>query len=107
MTPDEKIARGERAYYSKEFLGPICDDLRAGYAKRMVEVASRELNPKKRTEAITGLSIATRILDQIESGLDAYINDGEVTRRDKVQAESIEKMGREQRRFLDMVPLRR
>lgn len=107
MTHDEKIARGERAYHAREFLGPICDDLKAGYAARIVDVASKELNPRKRTEAITSLSVATRILDQIAAGLDAYVNDGEVAKRDKLKAESIEKMNREQRTILDIVPLRR
>jgi hypothetical protein len=101
----EARARGERAQTLRdEFLAPILGEIRDSYAQRIVEVATKELDPKRRTEAVTSLSVAIRVLDNIESGLNAFIHDGEVAAKSQLRAERIEKMPHGQRRLLSIAP---
>lgn len=101
----ERKARGERAQtYRDEFLGPILAEQRDAYTKRIVEIAATELDPKVRSEKLTALSIATRILGNIELGLDAIVNDGKLANRELLKAESVERMGKDQRRLLAIGP---
>jgi hypothetical protein len=105
MNDAERKARGERAKtYRDEFLVPILAESRDTYQARIIEVATTELDPKVRAEKLTALSIAVRILGNIESGLDAFVNDGAIAANSLLKAEKVEKMGRHERRLLDMVP---
>lgn len=105
MTDAEIIARAERAKtYRDELLAPILNEQRAVYANRIVEIAATELNPKVREQKITALSYAVRILRNIETGLDAFVNDGEVAKGNKLRVEKIEKMTEPQRRLLGIAP---
>jgi hypothetical protein len=105
MTDLQKIARGQRAQAAyDEFVAPIITECRNIYGERIVEIAAGELNRDKRTDKLTALSTALRILDQVEGGIKAAIMDGEIARQNKLKAESIEQMSPANRRFLNMVP---
>lgn len=105
MTEAERIARGNRAKaFWDEFAEPMLGELRDAYAERMVNVANDELNGQKRADKLTALSNAIRILSNLESGMRAIVTDGEQAQREKVRAESIEKMTAPQRRLLGIAP---
>lgn len=101
----ERIATAERARAAwDEFVEPTLADIKATYAARIVEIASTELSRDKRTDKITALSAAIRIADQIESGLQAVIMDGDIAEKDKLRADKMERMTAPQRRLLNMFP---
>lgn len=105
MTDAELKARGERArVYRDEFLGPIMDEQRAAYQARIVEIATTELNPRKRAEKITALSTALKVLNNVDAGLSAAVDAGRIAEGNLLKAERIEKMGKEQRRLLSIAP---
>lgn len=99
---DDPIARGDRAYHAREFVGPILDELRQGYRDRIVEVASKELNAKRRNEALHALSVAMRIVDQFDGALQAIIEAGDLEKNRNLKAENIEGLGKSERRLLDI-----
>jgi hypothetical protein len=101
----EQAARGLRAdQFKAEFLEPLVTDFRAQYAERIIDLASRELDPAKRAQAITSLSTAIRILDNIEGGIDAFIHDGKAAEKDLLKVETIERMSEPKRRLLGIGP---
>jgi hypothetical protein len=105
MTEAQAAARGIRARdYRDEFLGPILDDMRAAYANRIVEIASKEHDPKARADKLTSLSVALRILENIAGGIDAAIMDGEIAEKNMLKVEHIEKMSAPQRRIFNIAP---
>jgi hypothetical protein len=65
---DAKPQRGQRAALCGEFITPILDETRNGYLSRIAEIAATELNPKVRTEKITALSIALKVLGNLTNG---------------------------------------
>ena len=105
MNDFEAVARGQRAQQAEEFIGPILDDVRAAYAERIVEIASKELDPKARTDKLTALSTAMRILDNVSNGLGAIIRDGEVAEGNLIRVENIEKLSPGRKRLLGIVPV--
>lgn len=105
MTPQQRIARAHRAQAAlDEFILPILAETRATYSKRLVEIASTELSRDKRTDKITALSTAVRILDELEEGMKAHLLDGELATQEKLRADKIEKMTPSQRRLFGLVP---
>ena len=105
MTDEQRKARGFRAsQYNEEFLKPIIAESRDAYTARMIEVATTELNPRKRAEKLTALSVALKVLKNVESGITAIVEDGRMADKALLRNEEIEKMGRGQRRLLDMAP---
>lgn len=105
MTPQERIAKAERAQrFWDEFIGLQVEDMIGEYTARIVEHANTELNSDKRRDKITALSHAIRITENIREGLLATITDGELARKDKLRAENIENMTAPQRRLLGVVP---
>ena len=106
MNDRERVARAERAkIYRDEFLAPIIIDLKASYQGRIVEIATTELNERKRTEQITALSFALKLVDNISTHLDAAVADGKVAENSILKAERLEKMSPHQRRLLGIVPV--
>ena len=100
----ERIARAHRAQSAwDEFLAPMIAAMREEYRERMVSVATTELATAARSDKITALSMALRIVDTIESGMLATIKDGELARADKLKAEAIEGMTDARRRLLNIV----
>ena len=100
----DRIARAHRAKAAlDEFIAPILADARDTYARRIVEIASTELDSAKRTNKITALSTALRVIDQLESGIGAVMMDGDVAQKDKLRADSMEQMTPSKRRLLGMV----
>jgi len=71
---------------------------------RMAEIAATELNPKARSEKITALSIALKVLGNVENGLNSAIEAGKVAQQSILKADKIERMGVSERRLLDIVP---
>ena len=102
----ETAARGQRASLTAEFVKPILDGMRDEYLSRIAEIAVKELNPKARTEKITALSIALKIRDNIDNALNAAIEAGRQAEKSLLKASSIERMGKDSRRLLDMLPQR-
>jgi hypothetical protein len=102
----EAAARGQRAALCNEFIGPILDETRQGYLSRIAEIAATELNPRVRTEKITALSIALKVTNNLRNGLDAAIEAGRVAEKSLIRSDEVERMGKEQRRIFDIVPLR-
>ena len=100
----EAAARGQRASLCNEFIGPILKDVRQGYTERLIEIAATELNPKARSEKITALSIALKVLGNIENGLNGAIESGRVAENSLLKADKIERMGAHERHLLDIVP---
>ena len=102
----QAAARGQRAALCNEFIRPILDETKQGYLTRIAEIAATELNPKVRAEKITALSIAMKVLGNLTNGLDSAIEAGRVAEKSLIRSDEIERMGREQRRIFDLVPLR-
>lgn len=100
----ETAARGQRAELCNEFVAPILKEVRDGYLSRIADIAATELNPKVRSEKITALSIAMKVLGNVENGLNNAIEAGRVAQQSILKADNIERMGREDRRLLDMIP---
>jgi hypothetical protein len=105
MNDAEAAARGTRAKaYRDEFLGPSIDQQRDAYSKRIIEIASTELDPRTRNDKLTALSFALRVLDNVASGIDAAIRDGEIAEGNLMKADRIERMTPEKRRLLQFAP---
>lgn len=105
MTPSERIARAERAQAAlNEFILPLLTETRDVYAARLVEIASTELSRDKRTDKITALSTAIRILDELEEGVKAHLLDGGLAEKDRLRADRMENMTPPQRRLYGLVP---
>lgn len=101
----ERKARGERAAtYRDEFLAPIIEENRSAYQARIIEIATTELNPRKRSEKLTALSVAIKVLGNIENGLNAIVQDGDMAAKNLLRTDVIEKMGRGERRLLEIAP---
>jgi len=100
----EAAARGQRAALCDEFIGPILKDVREGYTARLIEIAATELNPKTRSEKITALSIAMKVLANVENGLNGAIEAGKVAQQSLLKTDRVERMGASERRLLDIVP---
>ena len=100
----ETAARGQRAQLCDEFIGPMLKEIQSSYMERMAEIAVTELSPKARSEKITALSIGLKVLKNIEGGLNAAIEAGKVAQQSILKADQIERMGKEDRRILDMIP---
>ena len=99
------IDRARRAETLRnEFLAPVFGDIRQAYANRIVEIAATELDPKIRAEKITALSSAIRILGNLETGINAFIRDGEVAKGNLLRVEKIESMTAPQRRLFGIAP---
>lgn len=102
----ETAARGQRAALCNEFIAPILTETRDGYLSRIAEIAVAELNPKSRTEKITALSIALKVLNNLTNGLNAVIEAGQLAEKNIIRSDQIERMGSEKRRLFDIVPTR-
>lgn len=105
-SPAETAARGHRATMCNEFLGPILKETRDGYLARIAELAVNELDPKTRAEKITALSVAMKVLGNVENGLTAAIEAGKVADKSILRATEVEKLGPSRRRLLDLVSTR-
>jgi hypothetical protein len=106
MNDFEAAARGQRATQAKEFIDPILADIRGQYMERIAQVASTELDPRVRTDKLTALSVALRILNAMREGVDAVIEDGRMAEKNIIKVENIERMGTHKRRLFDIAPSR-
>lgn len=105
MTPEERIARAYRASKAwEEFFGPMIGELKSAYSERLVDIANIELSRDKRTDKITALSNALKILSTLEAGMQEAIADGDVARTEKLRSERVEQMTKPQRRLLNIAP---
>lgn len=106
MNEFEAAAKGQRASQAKEFIDPILADIRGQYMERMAQIASTELDPVKRTNAITSLATGLRIVNAMREGIDAIILDGVMAEKSIIKVENIERMGTHKRRLFDIAPTR-
>lgn len=100
MTPEQVIARSHRwrAFYEEQ--GGIRDmfgHVRETYLARLAEIASKE---PWATDKIVNLSVAQRIVSEVEGLVQAMIADGAVAEANKAHVEKIEKLPHAKRRFL-------
>lgn len=101
MTPTERLARAHRAQSAwDEFVSPMFAEMRNEYARRMVEVSNTELNRERRADAIATLSVALKVMDNLEGGMREAIHDGEIAHQEKLRAAKIEQMSDAQQKLL-------
>src|SRR5690348_325687 len=97
----QRIARAHRAQSAlDEFLSPLFAELRDEYTARISHIATTELHPTTRSDAITALSVALKVVDTLQSGMTEVIRDGELAKRDKLKSERIEGMTDAKQRLL-------
>lgn len=107
MNEAHRIGRAHRAQAAlDEFLTPMFDALEAEYTARMIEIANTELSRERRTDKITALALALKIVRTTRSGMNEYVRDGELARDSKLRAQSVEKMTAPQRRLFAIGPQR-
>lgn len=102
----QTAARGQRAQLCAEFIKPPLDEMRDAYLQRIADIAATELNPKVRSEKITALSVALKVLGNLTNNLKSAIEAGELAEKNLIRSDEIERLGREQRRIFDLVPIR-
>jgi hypothetical protein len=101
----DPIDRARRAKLLKEeFLDGLFASQRNAYQSRLAEIAVTELDPKQREQKITSLSVALKILANVEQGMNAIIQDGELAHKQLLKAEKVEKMSAPQRRIFNLIP---
>ncbi len=83
-----------------EFFAPMIDNLREEYTARIIEIANTELHPTNRSDKITALSNALKIVSLLDAGMKEIVRDGEMASSDKVRADRVEKMSDAQQRLL-------
>jgi len=106
LTDYEAAARGQRAKQAAEFVGPILASHRSEYLDKIALIATTELDAKKRADAITSLSVAMKILGNIESALTAAIQDGDMAEKSIIRADNVAKMSDHKRRLFEFAPQR-
>lgn len=105
MTPEERLARARRAQMAlDEFITPLLTETRDVYAARIVEIAATELNKEARTDKITALSTAIRVLEELEKGIQAHLLDGKVADKERLRVAKLEQMTPARRRIFSMTP---
>lgn len=105
MTPEQRLAVARRAEDAwNEFFAPMIGELRSAYSERMLEVATTELNSRKRADKITALSNAVKVLDTLKGGMLEAIRDGDLAKAEKLRAEKIEAMSPAKRGLLNIAP---
>ena len=97
----ERLARGHRAKAAwDEFLEPMFADIEAEYRDRIAEVATSELHPGIRSDKISTLSVALKVMRTLKDGMAEYIRDGELAQREKLRAEKIADLSDARQRLL-------
>src|SRR5688500_17880598 len=104
MTDAELASRGHRAALCDEFLAPMLAEVRDEHQRRIADIAVTELSPAKRSEKVTALAIGLKVIRNLEAGLKNAIETGKLAQNNIARAGEIEKLGREKRRLLDMLP---
>ena len=105
MIKQDLAARGQRADQCyNEFIGPALRDQRKIYADRIIDIATRELDAQKRSEKLTALATAIRILDNIDSAIRCLIEDGKMAQKAVIRIEEIERMTGPRRRLFEFMP---
>lgn len=105
LTDAQRVARGTRAKHAlDEFVTPEFAYARQIYLNRMAEVAATELHPTLRADKITTLSLAVRVLDEVERGVAAVMHEGEHVRAEMIRAEKLESLTDAQQRLLKIAP---
>lgn len=101
MTNAERIARAERAKAAlDEFLAPAMEHVMTDYNRRIIEIAAE--TPWK-TEPISKLAQAFKIVRTVEAHLQALVMDGELARQDMSYAAQIERIPVEKRKVLGLL----
>ena len=81
----------------------MLENMRDEYTARIADVAVTELHPTNRSDKITTLSVALRVLNTLETGMKEAIRDGDIAKAEKLKAERIEQMSDAKQRLLKVV----
>ena len=101
LTDTQRAARGTRAEKAiEEFIAPEFDHARTIYLNRIAHVGATELHPTIRADKITALSLAIRVLDEVQNGITTIMRDGEHVREQMIRAEKIEHLTDSQQRLI-------
>lgn len=102
---NDLAARGERADTCyNEFVGPALKEQRKVYAESIAQIAVNELDPVKRTEAITKLATAMKIIDNIDTAIRVLIEEGRVQQRATLRIDELDSMTEPSRRLREFLP---
>ena len=103
MTPDERKARGQRAQtFMTEFLKPAIEDIQATYTARLIEVSTTEHNKDVRAGKQHSISVAIKVLQQMDSLVRGHILDGGIAEKELRKATVKTEMTDARRRLLDI-----
>lgn len=103
LSPEERIRRAERAKLAyEEFVKPEMDFAREHYARRLVEIATQEMDSRKRADKIANLSVALRIHEEIDKGFQLLAEDGKAASQRMIRAEKIENLSPARRRLFSI-----
>lgn len=106
LTPEQMAYRGQRAKAAlDEFLVPEFAYIREHYTKRLIDLATTELDPKKRAEKITTISTALRVIDELEQGINIAVASGQTARQSLLKIETIGQMSPLKQRLARFSPL--
>jgi hypothetical protein len=87
LTPEERLRRAERAKLAyEEFVKPEMDFAREHYTRRLVEIATQEMDSRRRADKIANLSVALRIHEEIDKGFQLLAEDGSAAAAAKQQS---------------------
>jgi hypothetical protein len=105
LTDAQRVARGHRARQClDEFVTPEFSYARQVYLARMADVAATELHPQLRADKLTTLSLAVRVLDEVERSISGVMHEGEHVRAEMIRAEKLESLTDAQQRLLRIAP---
>ena len=105
MTEAERASLGHRAQTAlDEFIGPAVQAYRTTLLARIGDVATTELDSRKRADKLSSLSLALRVADEIEGGLKDMVRDGEYAVAQMERIDKIERMTPAKRSLLNVGP---
>lgn len=101
----ERIARAHRAKAAlDEFFAPVLNAIRDDYLDRIQAVATQELSREARTDKLTALSTALKIVEGFNANMAAIIRDGDVARAELERMERNNNLTGPKKRLLDIGP---
>lgn len=100
MTEQQRIERARLARLAlTDFLAPAFDVVRAEYGSRLTAVCAAK---PWATNEIAALANAARIVDEVQSQIEALVRDGDEARHSLDRAKRIEGMSPAKRRLLSI-----
>jgi hypothetical protein len=101
VTEAQRIARATRAQAAlDEFVLPMVAELKREYTARLIDVATTELAPQRRSDMIATLSVALKVVGTLEAGMTEIVRDGELVMQSQARADRISQMSDTAQRLL-------